>query len=66
MTTCVILHHIIIEDESDLNSPIKDVIEAPTPTTKMEVNENLRIEQPLARHRKKLKTKMLILNFLML
>ena len=50
MTTCIILHNMIIEDERDLNAPIQDAVEAPTPTTKMVIDENLRFEQFLVRH----------------
>ncbi|KAG5594028.1 hypothetical protein H5410_035260 [Solanum commersonii] len=32
----------IIEDEHDLNAPNQDAVEAPTPTTKMVIDENLR------------------------
>ncbi|XP_049381402.1 uncharacterized protein LOC125845966 [Solanum stenotomum] len=52
MTTCIILHNMIIEDECDLNAPIQDVVEAPTPTIEMVVDENFRFEQFLARHKK--------------
>jgi len=52
MTTCIILHNMIIEDERDLNAPIQDAVEAPTPTIEMLVDENLRFEQFLARHKK--------------
>ncbi|KAK4734123.1 hypothetical protein R3W88_008384 [Solanum pinnatisectum] len=64
MTTCIILHNMIIEDERDLNAPIQDAVEAPTPTIEMVIDENLRFEQFLARH-KKIKDKMLILNSIM-
>ncbi|KAG5617298.1 hypothetical protein H5410_017122 [Solanum commersonii] len=64
MTTCIILHNVIIDDERDLNAPIQDVVEASTPTTKIVVDENLRFGQFLARH-KKLRTKMFILNSIM-
>ncbi|KAK4724496.1 hypothetical protein R3W88_027275 [Solanum pinnatisectum] len=52
MTTCIILHNMIIEDERDLNAPIQDAVEAPTPTIEMVIDENLRFEQFLARHKK--------------
>ncbi|KAK4723665.1 hypothetical protein R3W88_026444 [Solanum pinnatisectum] len=52
MTTCIILHNMIIEDERDFNAPIQDVVEAPTPTIEMVVDENLQFEQFLARHKK--------------
>ena len=42
----------IIEDQRDLNAPIQDVVEAPTPTIEMVVDENLRFKQFLARHKK--------------
>ena len=42
----------IIEDEHDLNAPIQDVVEAPTPTIEMVLDENLRFEQFLARYNK--------------
>ncbi len=54
MTTCIILQNMIIKDECDLNAPIQNDVEAPTPTTKMVIDENLRFEQYLARHKKKL------------
>jgi len=56
MTTCIILHNMIIEEERDLNALIEDAVEAPTPTIEMVVDENLRFEQFLAR-RKKIKDK---------
>jgi len=31
----------IIEDERDLNAPIQDVVEGPTPTIEMVIDENL-------------------------
>ena len=55
----------IIEDEHNLNAPTQDVVDTPTPMIKMEVDENLRFEQLLARHKKNLRTKMLILNSIM-
>ncbi|TMW80514.1 hypothetical protein EJD97_018854 [Solanum chilense] len=65
MTTCIILHNMIIKDECDLNAPIQDVVEVSTPTIEMAVNKNLRFEQFLGRHKKKLRTKVLILNSVM-
>ncbi|KAK4737341.1 hypothetical protein R3W88_001038 [Solanum pinnatisectum] len=52
MTTCIILHNMIIEDERDLNAPIQDAVEASTPNIEMMIDENLRFEQFLARHKK--------------
>ncbi|TMW89154.1 hypothetical protein EJD97_017591 [Solanum chilense] len=51
MITCIIRHNMIIEDECDLNAPIQ-VVEDPTPTIEMVVDENLWFEQFLARQKK--------------
>nr|XP_009790456.1 PREDICTED: putative nuclease HARBI1 [Nicotiana sylvestris]XP_016512270.1 PREDICTED: putative nuclease HARBI1 [Nicotiana tabacum] len=40
MTTYIILHNIIIEDERDLNAPIEDACECPAPTVEMAVDED--------------------------
>ena len=52
MTTCIILHNMIIEDERDLNAPIFDDVEAPTADVEMMVDDNTRFQQFLARHRR--------------
>ncbi|XP_019263699.1 PREDICTED: uncharacterized protein LOC109241411 [Nicotiana attenuata] len=52
MTTCIILHNMIIEDERDLNTPIQDDLEGPTPTVEITVDENQRFQEFLARHRR--------------
>ena len=52
MTTCIIIHNIIIEDERDLNAPIVDAIEAPTIDVEMTVDDNTRSEQFLACYRR--------------
>lgn len=52
MTTYIILHNMIIEDERDLNAPIVDAIEAPTANVEMTVDDNTRFEQFLTRHRR--------------
>nr|XP_009794855.1 PREDICTED: uncharacterized protein LOC104241608 [Nicotiana sylvestris] len=52
LITCIILHNMIIEDERDLNAPIQDAWEGPTPTVEMVADENYQFEQFLARHKK--------------
>ena len=52
ITTCIILHNMIIEDECDLSPLIQDAWEGPTPTVEMVVDESHRFEQFLARHKK--------------
>ncbi|XP_060212024.1 uncharacterized protein LOC132639600 [Lycium barbarum] len=52
LTSCIILHNMTIEDERDLNAPIQDAWEGPTPTVEMVVDESHRFEQFLARHKK--------------
>ena len=41
----------IVEDERDLDAPIQDANEAPTPHVEMVVDENTQFQQFLARHR---------------
>ena len=51
MTTCIILHRIVIEDERDLNVPTKVAREAPPPEGEMAVDDNTRFQEFLARYR---------------
>ncbi|KAK2645959.1 hypothetical protein Ddye_021154, partial [Dipteronia dyeriana] len=48
MTTCIIMHNMIIADERDVDASIKDHIEAPTPKVEMMLDENTRFQQFLA------------------
>ncbi|KAK3183819.1 hypothetical protein Dsin_031105 [Dipteronia sinensis] len=48
MTTCIIMHNMIIEDERDLDASIEDHMEAPTPEVKMMLNENTRFQEFMA------------------
>ena len=50
MTTCIILHNMIIEDERDLNAPIEDVREAPASEVERIEDETMRFNQFIARH----------------
>ncbi|XP_019240160.1 PREDICTED: uncharacterized protein LOC109220152 [Nicotiana attenuata] len=52
MTTCVILHNIIIENERDFNAPIQDDLEGPPPTVEMATDENQQFQEFLARDRR--------------
>ncbi|KAK2661950.1 hypothetical protein Ddye_000524 [Dipteronia dyeriana] len=51
MTTCIIMHNMIIADERDVTASIEDHMEAPTPEVEMVLDENTRFQQFLARHR---------------
>ena len=51
MTACIIMHNMIIEDERNLDAPIQEAREAPTPEVEMVVDENIRFHQFIARHR---------------
>ncbi|XP_070041365.1 uncharacterized protein [Nicotiana tomentosiformis] len=44
ITTCIILHNMIIEDECDFNAPIQDDWACPPPTVEMIVDANHRFE----------------------
>ncbi|KAG5591483.1 hypothetical protein H5410_041997 [Solanum commersonii] len=46
------MHNMIIEDECDLNAPIQDASEGPTPTVEMTIDENYQFQQFLARYKK--------------
>ncbi|KAL0680633.1 hypothetical protein Bca4012_047480 [Brassica carinata] len=54
MTTCIILHNMIIEDERDLDAPIGIGKEAPPPPPEVQLpdNENNRFQEFLSRFRK--------------
>ena len=51
MTACIIMHNMIIEDERDVDAPIDNQMEAPTPEVEIVVDENARFQNFLARHR---------------
>ena len=51
MTTCIILHNMIIEDERDLNAPIEVTREVPPLEVKMAVNDNTCFQEFLAQYR---------------
>ncbi|XP_024009204.1 uncharacterized protein LOC112084190 [Eutrema salsugineum] len=52
MTTCIILHNMIIEDERDLSAPIEVRREVLPPEVEIEANESIRFQEFLARYRK--------------
>ncbi|XP_074557036.1 uncharacterized protein LOC141813023 [Curcuma longa] len=51
MTSCIIMHNMIIEDERDLNAPIVEHFEVPTPDVEAAVDDRTRFEDFLARYR---------------
>ena len=51
MIVCIIMHNMIIEDERDLNALIEEVVDAPTPTIEMVVDEHTCFQEFLSQHR---------------
>ncbi|KAL4555182.1 hypothetical protein LXL04_037793 [Taraxacum kok-saghyz] len=52
MTSCIIMHNMIIEDERDVNATIKDRGEEPTMELEMVVDADVRFQEFLDRHKK--------------
>ncbi|KAL1211725.1 hypothetical protein V5N11_023721 [Cardamine amara subsp. amara] len=52
ITTCIIMHNMIIEDERDLDAPVEEQTEFPTPEVEMTGDEEARFQAFLARHQK--------------
>ncbi|XP_073153502.1 uncharacterized protein [Henckelia pumila] len=52
MTSCIIMHNMIIEDERDLSAPIQDARETPAPEVEMIVDENMKFQEFLNRYKK--------------
>lgn len=44
------MHNMIIEDERDINAPVRDARPAPQATVEMAINENARFQQFLTRN----------------
>ena len=63
MTTCIILHNMIIEVERDLNAPIEVTGEAPPLEVEMAVDDNTRFQKFLAWYRQIEKKKKLTPHF---
>ncbi|KAK2640704.1 hypothetical protein Ddye_028499 [Dipteronia dyeriana] len=51
MTTCIIMHNMIIASEYEVDASIEDHMEAPTPEVEMVLDENTQFQQFLTRHR---------------
>lgn len=64
MTACIIMHNMIIEDERDINAPVRDARPAPQATVEMATNENTRFQEFLTRNLQ-IKNKKLISYFKM-
>ena len=52
MTSCIIMHNMIIEDERDINASIEERVEVPIPDVQMVADDNARFQEFLSRHRK--------------
>ncbi|KAK2663926.1 hypothetical protein Ddye_002500 [Dipteronia dyeriana] len=51
MSTCIIIHNMIIADECDVDASIGDRMKTPTPEIEIMLDENTRFQQFLTRHR---------------
>ncbi|PKU67236.1 hypothetical protein MA16_Dca015964 [Dendrobium catenatum] len=51
ITTCIILHNMIIEDERNLTGPIQVAREVPSPDVELVVDENTQFQEFIARHK---------------
>ncbi|XP_042423063.1 uncharacterized protein LOC122010614 [Zingiber officinale] len=51
LTSCIIMHNMIIEDEHDLNAPIVEHFEVSTPDVEPAIDDGTRFEEFLARYR---------------
>ncbi|XP_062112627.1 uncharacterized protein LOC133823792 [Humulus lupulus] len=52
MTSCIIMHNVIIEDERDINASIEERVKVPSPEVRMVEDDNARFQEFLTRHRK--------------
>ncbi|XP_047320973.1 putative nuclease HARBI1 [Impatiens glandulifera] len=52
MTTCIILHNMIVEDERDLTAPIQIETETLSPEVEMVIDENTRFQDFISRYGK--------------
>jgi hypothetical protein len=50
LTTCIILHNMIVEDERDLSAPIEVATETPPPDVEMVIDENVKFQEFISRH----------------
>ncbi|XP_039130886.1 uncharacterized protein LOC120267278 [Dioscorea cayenensis subsp. rotundata] len=51
MTTCIIMHNMIVEDERDLSAPVVESTDMPGPTVEVIKDENARFEKFVARYK---------------
>ncbi|KAL9307221.1 putative harbinger transposase-derived protein [Arabidopsis thaliana] len=51
MTSCIIMHNMIIEDERDIDAPIEERVEVPIEEVEMTGDDDTRFQEFLARHR---------------
>nr|AAD28316.1 hypothetical protein [Arabidopsis thaliana] len=50
MTSCIIMHNMIIEDERDIDAPIEERVEVPIEEVEMTGDDDTRFQEFLARH----------------